>query len=291
MFDDFTVAVGKPSTSGDQIHLRKPCCVKADYACFIAGESGKDLEKTRAKFVICVFEENFIENFGHGIAILVPWSRLGQDPRIFLLAEPATQVDECSEDVVHEAKKSLIQETKLKLWENSQQLQSEMNKSWLGSLINTIIGNFKLSISNIHIRYEDSESNPGHPFAAGVSLDKLSVVTVDDGKSAVNSKANVVHIFLVVHMDHNASKLIGEANEPVEELSCENVSCSIKLYPETKVFYIKLGSYQLLSPKGLLVESATSNDSLVGVFNCKPFDDKVDWSMVAKASPCYMTYI
>jgi len=76
----------------------------------------------------------------------------------------------------------------------------------------------------------------------------------DDGKSAVNSKADVVHTFLVVHMNHNASRLIGEANEPVAELSCENLSCSIKLYPETKVFDIKLGSYQLLSPKGLLAE-------------------------------------
>ncbi|XP_062098359.1 intermembrane lipid transfer protein VPS13-like [Humulus lupulus] len=47
------------------------------------------------------------------------------------------------------------------------------NQSWLGSLINTIVGNLKLSISNIHIRYEDSESNPGHPFAAGVTLEKL----------------------------------------------------------------------------------------------------------------------
>lgn len=520
------------------------------------------------------------------VKLKVPWSRLGQDPvlvyldRIFLLAEPATQVEGCTEDAVQEAKKSLIQETELKLWEKSQQLKSEMNKSWLGSLISTIIGNLKLSISNVHIRYEDGESNPGHPFAAGVSLDKLSAVTVDetgketfitggaldrvqkcveldrlavyldsdiipwhvnkawedllpsewfqifnfgtedgkpadtlsqkhsyilqpvtgkakyskldssevadskqplqkavvnlddvtislskdgyrdmmkladnfaafnqrlkyahfrplvpvkadsrswlkyaykavsdqmkkasgkmsweqvlrytrlqkryislyasllksdpsqvtisgnkeiedldreldielilqwrmlahkfveqsaesnlnarkqkvekswwsfgwtskspkeeseefnfseedwnqlnkiigykegdDGQSAVNSKADVVHTFLVVHMNHNASKLIGEAKEPVAELSCEHLSCSIKLYQETKVFDIKLGSYQLSSPKGLLAESATSYDSLVGVFNYKPFDEKVDWSMVAKASPCYMTYM
>ena len=54
------------------------------------------------------------------------------------------------------------------------------NKSWLGSLVDTIIGNLKLSISNIHIRYEDLESNPGHPFAAGVTLEKLSAVTIDD---------------------------------------------------------------------------------------------------------------
>ena len=44
----------------------------------------------------------------------VPWSRLGQDPvlvyldRIFLLAEPATQVDGLTEDVVQEAKKSRV---------------------------------------------------------------------------------------------------------------------------------------------------------------------------------------
>ncbi|KAE9596742.1 putative vacuolar protein sorting-associated protein [Lupinus albus] len=520
------------------------------------------------------------------VKLKVPWSRLGQDPvlvsldRIFLLAEPATQVEGCTEDAVQEAKKSLIQEMELKLWEKSQQFKSEMNKSWLGSLISTIIGNLKLSISNIHIRYEDCESNPGHPFSAGVMLDSLSAVTVDDtgketfitggalsriqksveldglavyldsdiipwhvnkawedllpsewfqvfkfgtidgkpvdyslrnhsyilqpvtgkakyyklrlnevadsnqplhravvnlddvtislskdgyrditklaenfaafnqrlkyahyrplvpvkanpkswwryayravsdqmkkasgkmsweqvlrytslrkryislyaillksdpsqvtvsgnkeieeldreldiglilqwrmlahkfleqsaesdlnlrkqkvgkswwsfgwtsnspkeeseefnfseedlnqlnkiigykegdeGQSAISSKADVLHTSLVVHMNHNASKLTGEANEPVVELSCEDLSCSIKLYPETKVFDIKLGSYQLSSPKGLLAESATSNDSLVGVFCYKPFDDKVDWSMVAKASPCYMTYI
>lgn len=76
----------------------------------------------------------------------------------------------------------------------------------------------------------------------------------DDGQSAISSKADVLHTSLVVHMNHNASKLIGEANEPVAELSCEDLSCSIKLYPETKVFDIKLGSYQLSSPKGLLAE-------------------------------------
>ncbi|KAE8731960.1 Pleckstrin (PH) domain-containing protein isoform 2 [Hibiscus syriacus] len=42
------------------------------------------------------------------------------------------------------------------------------------------MGNLKLSISNIHIRYEDLESNPGHPFAAGLTLENLSAVTTDD---------------------------------------------------------------------------------------------------------------
>ncbi|KAG9142716.1 hypothetical protein Leryth_005471 [Lithospermum erythrorhizon] len=121
------------------------------------------------------------------VKLKVPWSRLGQDPvivyldQIFLLAEPATQVEGSSEDALQEAKKSRIREMEMKLLESRQVLQSEMNKSWLGSLISTVIGNLKLSISNVHIRYEDLESNPGHPFAAGVTLDKLSAFTVDEG--------------------------------------------------------------------------------------------------------------
>lgn len=55
-------------------------------------------------------------------------------------------------------------------------------------------------------------------------------------------------------MKHNASKLVGEAKELVAELSSEDLRCSIKLYPETKVFDMKLGSYKLSSPKGLLAE-------------------------------------
>lgn len=33
--------------------------------------------------------------------------------------------------------------------------QTPDGNSWLGSLIATIIGNLKISISNVHIRYED----------------------------------------------------------------------------------------------------------------------------------------
>ncbi|XWS62075.1 hypothetical protein CRYUN_Cryun07bG0179900 [Craigia yunnanensis] len=521
------------------------------------------------------------------VKLKVPWSRLGQDPvllyldRIFLLAEPATLVEGCSEDAIQEAKKSRVQEMEMKLLERTHQLKSEMNKSWLGSLISTIIGNLKLSISNIHIRYEDLESNPGHPFASGLTLEKLSAVTVDesgketfvtggeldriqksveldrlalyldsdilpwhinkpwedllpsewvqvfrfgtkDGRPAghpieehtyilqpvtgnakylklrqnessdsgeplqkgavslddvtlclskdgyrdilkladnftafnqrlkyahyrppvslksdprswwkyahkavsdqmkkasgklsweqvlrytrlrkkyiplyasllksdvnrpvvddneeieeldrgldielilqwrmlahkfvewsiesehcvkkqkakqswwsfgwasqslkdesesfhfseedweqlnkiigykedddgqslmINEKPDILQTSLEIHMKHNASKLLDEAHACLAELSCEGLDCSIKLYPETKVFDVKLGLYQLSSPHGLLAESATTSDSLVGVFRCKPFDTKVDWSMVAKSSPCYVTYL
>lgn len=520
------------------------------------------------------------------VRLKVPWSRLGQEPvvvyldRILVLAEPATQVEGCSEDAIQEAKKNRVQELEMRLLERHEQLKTEMNTSWLGSLISTIIGNIKLSITNIHIRYEDLESNPGHPFAAGMTLARLSAVTIDesgketfatggaleriqksvelerlalyfdsdvrpwsvenpwedllpsewneifeignkDGKAnsilfkdhsyvlqpvtgnakytklhldeskntrqalqqaAVNlddvticlskegyrdilkladnftafnqrlkyahyrpqlpvksdpkswwkyaykaltnemkkasgklsweqvlrhtrlrkryvslyasllkSEANrsvvdgnkeiekldreldievilqwrmlahkfveqssdsdsslnkqkakgswwsfgwsgssndgneskgfteedweqlntiigykegsnefltpsedevdLPHLFLEIHMKHNASKLIAERKECLADLSCEGLVCSLKTYSEAKVFNLKLGSYKLSSQYGLLAESATVVDSLVGVFSYKPFDAEVDWSLVAKASPCYMTYL
>ncbi|VFR02184.1 unnamed protein product [Cuscuta campestris] len=120
------------------------------------------------------------------VKLKVPWSRLGQDPvvvhldHIFLLAEPATQVEGSSAGAVQEAKKNRVQEMETRPVESRLMLKTEMNTSWLQSLISTIIGNLKLIISNIHIRYEDVEGNRGHPFAACITLEKLSARIFDD---------------------------------------------------------------------------------------------------------------
>jgi vacuolar protein sorting-associated protein 13A/C len=63
----------------------------------------------------------------------------------------------------------------------------------------------KLSITNIHIRYEDTESNLGHPFAAGLTLAKLGAVTVDeDGREIfvtggaldrIQKASSLIHLF------------------------------------------------------------------------------------------------
>lgn len=55
-------------------------------------------------------------------------------------------------------------------------------------------------------------------------------------------------------MRHNASKLFDGEQQCLAEISCEGLKCSVKLYPETKLFDMKLGSYRLSSPSGLLAE-------------------------------------
>ncbi|XP_024524741.1 uncharacterized protein LOC9654875 isoform X2 [Selaginella moellendorffii] len=124
------------------------------------------------------------------VKLKVPWSRLGQEPvivtldRIFVLAEPSFKVEGADDDAVEEARYQYIKEHETALvtstQDQGQQQQTEMNNSWLGSLIGTIISNIKLSVTNIHIRFEDTESNPEQPFAIGVTLEKLAAVTVDD---------------------------------------------------------------------------------------------------------------
>jgi vacuolar protein sorting-associated protein 13A/C len=61
-----------------------------------------------------------------------------------------------------------------------------------------------------------------------------------------------------IRMKHNASKLTIDDSEFLADLSCQDFFCNLKMYPEAKIFDLKLGSYRLLSPYGLLAEVPVS---------------------------------
>lgn len=91
----------------------------------------------------------------------------------------------------------------------------------------------------------------------------------DDEQSIIsNSKPDALHTFLEVHMRRNASKLYEGEKECLAELSCEDLNCSIKLFPETKIADIKLGRYRLSSPSGLLAEVCYMELDFIG---CKHY--------------------
>ncbi|KAH7429919.1 hypothetical protein KP509_09G071400 [Ceratopteris richardii] len=128
------------------------------------------------------------------VTLKVPWNRLGNESvivlldRIFIVAEPI-QDDQISEedrkDRLLEAKRRQLDATESAMLEaKEKRRQQEKNiketTSWITSLITTIIGNLKISITNVHIRYEDCTSNPGKPFCCGVTLSKLAAVTIDE---------------------------------------------------------------------------------------------------------------
>ncbi|KAK1380403.1 Calcium-dependent lipid-binding family protein [Heracleum sosnowskyi] len=126
------------------------------------------------------------------ITLKVPWKSLGKEPvivlidRVFVLARPAPDArshEEEDREKLFKAKLQQIEEAEsatLEAVSRAKHGSAPSGNSWLGSLIATIIGNLKITISNVHVRYEDSTSNPGNSFACGVTLAKLAAVTMDE---------------------------------------------------------------------------------------------------------------
>ena len=57
--------------------------------------------------------------------------------------------------------------------------EEEGNDGFISQLTTKIVDNLQVSIKNIHLRFEDNVSDPGHPFAAGITLKELSAVSTD----------------------------------------------------------------------------------------------------------------
>ncbi|KAJ9118150.1 hypothetical protein QFC22_004053 [Naganishia vaughanmartiniae] len=131
--------------------------------------------------------------------IYVPLTTLGSEPirlvveDVFLLvkmkkvsgdvdpAEEEKKMQKVKQDQLRqlEAKESAAREASAAA-KQGQQKQGWMD--WLGvsSLTEKAVNNVQISIKNIHVRYEDDTSSPGHPFAAGVTLASFEVVSADE---------------------------------------------------------------------------------------------------------------
>ncbi|ROW06980.1 hypothetical protein VMCG_04047 [Cytospora schulzeri] len=57
--------------------------------------------------------------------------------------------------------------------------EQKKSQSFTESLVTKIVDNLQVTVKNIHVRYEDSISAPGHPFALGVTLEEFSAISTD----------------------------------------------------------------------------------------------------------------
>ena len=148
------------------------------------------------------------------LTLKVPWSALGRVPvevtidKLYILATPRNEEAGCSKDDTTEALLTAFLQAKLKRvarqesnWidelqqlENKRQGQTSGDTSggdggadaagggggFLRGLIDTILGNLQFSFTNVHVRYEDSLTNPAQPFACGLTLERMSASTVDE---------------------------------------------------------------------------------------------------------------
>lgn len=75
--------------------------------------------------------------------------------------------------------------------------QNKLDETFVEKLVTQIIKNVQLKITDIHVRYEDSITNPKAPFSFGITLHNLSVHTTDENWKQTVIQEAVTKIFKV----------------------------------------------------------------------------------------------
>ncbi|KAK3196447.1 Vacuolar protein sorting-associated protein 13 [Lecanicillium sp. MT-2017a] len=150
-------------------------------------------------------------NVMHGhlgeLTLVIPWSNLRGAPvkvlieDVYLLASPKEEA-EYDEDE-EESRRQRVKMEKLdsaellkeRNREGMSQEEQQKNQSFTQSLVTKIVDNLQVTVKNIHVRYEDSISAPGHPFALGLTLEEFSAVSTDGQwkPTFIQDSSNVTH--------------------------------------------------------------------------------------------------
>ncbi|KAF5009616.1 hypothetical protein FDECE_4176 [Fusarium decemcellulare] len=182
---------------------------------------------------------NVMEGHLGELTLIIPWSNLRGAPvkvfieDVFLLASPKEEAEYDEEE--EDRRKQRLKMEKLDSAEllkerNQEGLSQEEQKksqSFTQSLVTKIVDNLQVTVKNIHIRYEDSISAPGHPFALGVTLEEFSAVSTDGQwkPTFIQDSSHVTHKLatlgaLAVYWNTDSS-LLGtgrEASAPSQEM-------------------------------------------------------------------------
>ncbi|KAL9987727.1 hypothetical protein ACROYT_G002078, partial [Oculina patagonica] len=143
------------------------------------------------------------------LVLKIPWKNLYSEPVVaeveglYLLVRPNTDVKYNAEK--EEKAKQEKKQRQLDAVELARQLEEEKKKNapqkddksdgFVEKLAMQIVKNLQISVRNIHIRYEDSVTNPSAPFSIGVTLENLSAQSTDEKwiPSIVGTSVTLVH--------------------------------------------------------------------------------------------------
>ncbi|KAG9239707.1 putative vacuolar protein sorting-associated protein 13 [Amylocarpus encephaloides] len=151
----------------------------------------RDLELRREALDQLKLPINVVEGHLGQLTLKIPWSNLRGQPvqieieDVFLLAAPKEDAEYDEEE--EERRRQAVKIEKLdsaemlkdRNQEGMSQEEQQKNQSFTESLVTKIVDNLQIRVKNIHVRYEDSISAPGHPFSLGLTLEEFSAVSTD----------------------------------------------------------------------------------------------------------------
>ncbi|XP_049870372.1 intermembrane lipid transfer protein Vps13 isoform X3 [Pectinophora gossypiella] len=150
--------------------------------------------------------------YGHlgKLTLKIPWKNLygasveATIDRLFLIVNPNAEVkydpvkEEKNELAAKQAELARVEEAKKKEAEKD---ENKLDETFVEKLVTQIIKNVQLTITDIHIRYEDSITNVKAPFSFGITLHNLSVHTTDENWKQTVIQEAVTKIFKILSLE------------------------------------------------------------------------------------------
>ncbi|KIY52729.1 hypothetical protein FISHEDRAFT_63685 [Fistulina hepatica ATCC 64428] len=161
------------------------------------------------------------------------WMNLGNQPVEVLVEDVYLLVVPSEVDIDPEEEEARTQAAKADRLENAELLHtdqveqaadsSQQQRGLWSSILTKIVNNLQVTVKNIHIRYEDKISVPGHPFAGGITLAGFKAVSTNENWEAafIESTAGAIHKLanldsLAVYFDTDSPTIAGLS--PIESV-------------------------------------------------------------------------
>ncbi|KAI8093752.1 uncharacterized protein BX664DRAFT_113663 [Halteromyces radiatus] len=148
----------------------------------------------------------------------------------------------------YEAKMRKLADAELVQSSISSEQQEQMdvkNDTFVNQLVAKIMNNLQLSVTNIHVRYEDNMSVPGHRFATGITLSELSAITTDENwmPKTIEDLVNVIHKLatlesLSIYWNTDARSL-GQLNEQESKKEFQQLIATKSFIPDEHQYILK----------------------------------------------------
>mmetsp|Transcript_7531 Transcript_7531/g.13999 ORF Transcript_7531/g.13999 Transcript_7531/m.13999 type:complete len:2958 (-) Transcript_7531:53-8926(-) len=140
--------------------------------------------------------------------------------------------------------------------------KSNFESSTIGyfkKLEKTIADNLVLSIKHLHIRYEDSISNPGQPFALGLTLERLtyhpcdahwlqSFITLESKLKSQKSFMKLMINSVAVYHESRPVRLLTEKRGWLDTVGEQEFLDSMGSYIATSLYIPSISEYYILRP-------------------------------------------
>ena len=210
------------------------------------------------------------------LVLSIPWKKLYHEPTVVNISDLHVMVKpnfdiKYSEErekvaAIDRKKKQIENIEEARRREEERRLSKKGDKkeegdSFAEKLATNVIKNLQVTITNIHVRYEDNVSDPDSPFALGLTLENLSAQTTDKNFVPQIIKEAVTMIYKVVNLDNFAFYWNSKSdNKPMDKSQWLQFSRDMIASKKKKPSALKYLIHPITASKHLILNTKPGTD-------------------------------